>query len=273
MGNFQFRKPLFLSKTFVTAVGENKMGRVDDVAASREDFIRSRPGNLDYLLSKRFEWMNAFINKKDVGIEVGCGNGLSKLFIKSNNYALTDFVDFDWIDKKVDALNMPYENASQDFIISSNMIHHLAKPHLFFTECARVLKPGGVLIIQEVNGSFFMRVLLKLMKHEGYNYNVNPFDKNEICNDPMDLWSGNNVLPNLLFDNMEQFEEYFPFKCVKQGFAEFVIFPLSGGVTAKTKTIQLPKWGLIFFNTIDKIMIRFSKSTFALQRQIVLRKS
>lgn len=273
MENFKFKKPLFLSKTFVTADGENKMESVDDVAASRKDFIENRPGNLDYLLAKRYRWMNEYISQTDAGIEVGCGNGLSQLFINCEDYEITDFTDFEWIDRKVDALNMPYENASKDFIISSNMIHHLAKPHLFFTECHRVLKPGGKLIIQEVNGSLFMRTLLRLMKHEGYNYDVNPFDKNEICNDPKDLWSGNNVLPNLLFDNMQQFENHFPFKCLKQSFSEFTIFPLSGGVTAKTKTIQLPKFGLDFFNAFDKLMIGLSKNTFALQRQIVLQKS
>ncbi len=269
----KFKKPLFLSKPYQSETGANKMSQVDDVATSRKDFMANRPRNLEYLLSRRYEWMNQFINEKtDKGIEVGCGNGVSELYIKCDNYELTDFADFDWIDRKVDALNMPYENESLDFIVSSNMIHHLAKPHLFITESLRVLKPGGKLLIQEVNGSFFLRLVLKLMHHEGYNYDVNPFDKECICNDPEDLWSGNNVIPNLLFDNMQQFEAHFNFKSLHQSHSEFSIFPLSGGVTAKTKTIKLPMIMLNLFNTIDKILVAISKNTFALQRQIVLEK-
>lgn len=267
------KKPFFLSKTYWAAKGENKMQQVDDVQASRKDFIDNKPGNLSFLLEQRYGWMNKFILTNDVGIEVGCGNGLSEFFIHNKNLALTDFADFDWIDKKVDALAMPYSNDEMDYIISSNMIHHLAKPALFFKECERVLKPGGKLIIQEVNGSFFLRLILKLMKHEGYSYDVNPFNENEICNDPDDLWSGNNVIPNLIFDDKKQFEKHFPnFKEKYAAYNEFSIFPLSGGVTAKTKTIQLPLFILKAFAFFDKILIAILPNTFALQRKIVLEK-
>ncbi len=247
------------------------MQAVDDVKASRLDFIENRPGNLAFLLRKRYSWMNSFMEDKHEGIEVGCGNGLSKFFI-SNNYLLTDHADFEWIEKKVDALDMPYEPNSLDFIISSNMIHHLAKPVLFFRECNRVLKPGGSLIIQEINNSFFMRFILRIMKHEGYAYDVNPFNEEDICNDPADLWSGNNAIPNLLFDDKKKFEQHFPFHIIHQKFSEFFIFPLSGGVTAKTKTIQLPLWILKIIDLTDQCLITISRKTFALQQQIVLRK-
>lgn len=267
-----YKKPLFLNKQFIPKPDSNRMNQVDDVQASREDFIQNRPGNLSYLLEKRYAWMNQFIETNDVGIEVGCGNGLSEFFITNKNFSLTDFTNYSWIAKKVDALNMPYESNSLDFIVSSNMIHHLAKPSDFFNECLRVLKPKGKLIIQEINGSFFLRLILKLMNHEGYNYDVDPFDKNCICNDPENLWSGNNVLPNLLFDDMKHFESHFDFKCLYQSFNEFTIFPLSGGVTAKTKTIQLPRTILNMFNGLDNLLIGISKNTFALQRKIVLEK-
>jgi SAM-dependent methyltransferase len=266
------RKPFFLSKTFIPDAAQNKMSQVDDVAASRADFIRNRPGNLNYLLEKRYSWMNDYIGDQDRGIEVGAGNGVSRLFITKGSYEVTDYADFEWLDRKVDALNMPYEDGSLDFIISSNMIHHLAHPYQFLDECYRVLKPGGKLLIQEIHGSFFLRLILKLMKHEGYNFNVDPFDKSCVCNDPENLWSGNNVLPNLLFDDARKFEESFHFRIVEQHFSEFFIFPLSGGVTAKTKTIQLPRALLNFFNAIDNLLVSISKDTFALQRRIVLEK-
>ncbi|MFC1734106.1 class I SAM-dependent methyltransferase [candidate division KSB1 bacterium] len=266
------KKPLFLGSKFFPKKEENLMGTVDDVSASRENFISDRPNNLNFLLEKRYAWINDIISNEEKGIEVGCGNGLSKLFLSDKNYLLTDNSNYPWIDRKIDALHIPLCDASLDYIISSNMIHHLAKPYIFFNECSRVLKPGGKLIIQEINNSLFLRLILRIMRHEGYSYEVDPFDENSICNDPDDLWSGNNAIPNLLFDHMKKFENHFKYKCIFQKHTEFLIFPLSGGVTAKTKTIQLPLSILKLIHGIDRFLIRISKNTFALQRKIVLEK-
>lgn len=266
------RNPFLLSKKFYPPPGRNRMKNVDNVLESREYFLENRPGNLNFLLEQRYTWMNKFIASDQIGIEVGCGNGLSKEFITSNNYSVTDYTDYYWVDKKVDALSLPYANNSLDYIIGSNMIHHLSRPAVFFNECYRVLKPGGKLIVQEVNASFCMRLILKLMNHEGYDYNVNPYDEKEICNDPADLWSGNNALPNLLFDDKEMFESHFKFSYIKNSYTEFFIFLISGGVTAKVRTINLPVIVLRVVYVIDQVLIAVARDLFALQRQIVLMK-
>jgi ubiquinone/menaquinone biosynthesis C-methylase UbiE len=266
-------KPFILGKKFSPKVEKNKMMNVGKVLESREDFIKRKPNNLYFLLEKRYSWMNKYIPEDNTGIEVGCGNGLSKLFIKSKNYLLTDYSDYYWVDQKVDALDLPYKENSLDFIVSSNMIHHIATPYKFFAECKRVLKPNGLIIIQEVNASFFMRLILKIMNHEGYDYDVDPFDENAVCNDPTNLWSGNNALPNLIFDNKEKFEATFDFKFIKDTYSEFLVFIISGGVTAKTKTLNIPKPVLIGFYCIDKLLMLAAKNIFALQRQIVLQKN
>jgi SAM-dependent methyltransferase len=267
------KKPLLLSKSFFPDRNANKMKSVDDVVASRENFLKNKPNNLNFLLEKRYLWMNDWIKKNDIGIEVGCGNGLSALYIKSSNFTLTDNTNYSWVAVKVDALNMPYSNGSLDFIVSSNMIHHLAHPGIFFKECYRVLKPGGLIIIQEINASFFMRLVIRIMKHEGYNYDIDPFNDKIICNDPIDLWSGNNVIPNILFDDHIKFETHFHFSFVKKKYTEFIIFLISGGVTAKTKTVNLPRFLLEILHIIDNVLIFISKGIFALQHQVVLRKN
>src|SRR6185295_784219 len=100
-----------------------------------------------------------------------CGIGVSKLFLKNpKQLLLTDFTEDDWLDvKNVDALATPFEAENFDFVLSSNMIHHVPYPGKFFHEMHRILKPGGVLLIQEINASFFMRLILRLMRHEGYS--------------------------------------------------------------------------------------------------------
>lgn len=247
------------------------MSNEGDVRKAREDFLKHKPSNLAYLLEKRFVWMNRFIKEEESGIDAGCGTGLSKLFIRSSNFILTDFCDNDWVERKVDVLAMPFPESSLDYIVSSNMIHHLARPTLFFEECSRVLKNGGKLIIQEINGSLLMRLFLRLMRHEGYSYDVDVFDKESICNDPLDLWSANCVIPNLLFDDMKRFLAAFPyFQLIHHRYTECLIFPLSGGVIAKRKTVNLPLRVLRFIDALDDVLIHASTTVFPLQRQVVI---
>ena len=68
----------------------------------------------------------------------------------------------------------------------------------------RILKPGGHMIIQDVNCSKMLKLLLILMNHEGYDSTINVFDERNICTDPEDLWAGNNAIPNLLFDDINK---------------------------------------------------------------------
>ncbi len=264
------RKPLFLNKTFFPKQEEHKLEQVGDLKLARKRFFEEKPSNLYFLLDRRYTWMNEYIEEGAKGLEVGCGAGFSKAFIENKDFLLTDYTDDEWLYMKVDALNMPFEDSSMDYIVASNMIHHLSKPYLFFEECSRVLKPGGKMLIQDVNGSFFMRLILKMLNHEGFSYEVNPFDKTQECCDPENLWAGNNVINNLLFDDMKKFESEFPFKTRKKRYTEFLIFLISGGVTAKSPTIMLPKWMLRSVETIDKVLTGLLPGTFALQIQLVL---
>src|SRR5262249_33297704 len=155
--------------------------------------------NLRYLLRTRYDWMNRFIGVHDRGVEVGCGMGVSKDFIRASEYLLTDFAEHDFLDmRSVDAMNTPFENASLDFVVSNNMVPHLASPIRFLQEMARILKPGGRLLIQDINASLAMRAILRIMRHEGYSFEPDVFDPDVICTDPDDLWSANCAISNLL---------------------------------------------------------------------------
>jgi ubiquinone/menaquinone biosynthesis C-methylase UbiE len=214
--------------------------------------------------------MNRWIEPGTHGLEVGSGAGFSKLFISSANLMLTDVEPHPWIDQQVDGLAMPFPDSSFDFIVSSNMIHHVATPHRFFAECARVLRPNGRLIIQEINTSLAMRAILRIMHHEGYSYDVSVFEPDTICNDPRDPWSANCALPHMLFGDPRRFAETFPFRMLLRQNTEFLIFPLSGGVIAKTKTINLPPSILRLVDAIDNLLVAIAPDVFSLQMNVVL---
>lgn len=253
---------------------ENRMKNEGDVNGARKNFLNNPSNNLKFLVEQRYKWMNDYIDENSRGIEVGCGTGVSKFYIKSKNFILTDYCDNEWLDvKNVDSLHTPFENNSFDFVIAGNMIHHLPYPVKFFEEMNRILKPGGVLLIQEINASFFMRLFLRLMRHEGYSFKVDVFNENLACTDPKDLWSANCAIPNLLFDDKDKFKrEISYFEIISNRYSEFFIFLNSGGVIAKIFYIPLPWFLLKIAKAFDDILTKGFSNIFALQRKVVLKK-
>jgi SAM-dependent methyltransferase len=243
------------------------------LSVARSRFLSKRPSNLNFLLEKRYQWMNKYFANKSSIYEVGCGAGFSKVFIDNKNLKLTDVKLQDWVDLEVDALNMPFKDNSVGAILASHMIHHLATPYVFFKEVNRVLEPGGMLIIHDINTSFLMRLMLRVMRHEGYSYDVDVFSKNTIANRPEDPWSANCAIPELLFEDEDKFEFAFPnFKIIRNRKCEGFIFPLSGGVIAKTFTINLPKFMLKLIAAFDAFSISLLPKIFANGREVVLQK-
>ena len=123
---------------------ENRMKSIANTKIARELYFSSKSTNVRFLLDKRFSWMNNFIQDKDIGIEVGSGAGFSKEFIKNENFKLTDLGNDDHLDfKNIDAQNTGFESESFDYVIASNMIHHIPFPIKFFNEMNRILKKKG----------------------------------------------------------------------------------------------------------------------------------
>jgi SAM-dependent methyltransferase len=261
-------------KTYFPEHSSNRMGHEGDVVNARKVYLSGSNKNLENLLKNRFTWMNAFVKSSDEGIELGAGIGASRDFIVTKGFILSDFLDSDWLDEKnVDALNTKFPSQSFDFVIASNMVHHLAFPSKFFDECQRILKPGGKLIVQEIHTSLIMRVILRAMRHEGFDETINVFDDSKACNQPSDPWSANCSIPKLLFSNHKKFESAHPgWKVVHDKQVECLQFLNSGGVVAKTYYVPLNRFFLHVQDKIDEILCYAAPSFFALQRQTVLQK-
>lgn len=223
-------------------------------------------------LRSRYEWMNGYIENGNTVIEIGAGAGFSEFYL-SQRPILTDAVTNPWIDRVLDATNMDLRNESVDVIIASHNIHHFYSPYKFFMECKRVLKPGGKILIQELNTSLALRLLLRLMRHEGFSYDVNVFDRDEIVNDPSDLWSANCAVPEMLFESAPEFERVFSgLKVIRNEMGEFLLFPLSGGVISKTPVPELPHIVLKAVKIVDKILTAGFPTIFAMGRSVVITK-
>jgi len=250
------------------------MSHQGDLDNAREVYVNGQNKNLRFLLASRSFWMNNFISKDFVGVELGAGIGASRDYVECQKLILTDFNDSPWLDEKnVDALHTNFADESFDFILASNMIHHLAFPRKFFNECSRILKPGGLLLVQEIHTSLFMRIILRLTRHEGFDETVEVFDETVACNDPSDPWSANCAVPKLLFKNHGVFESHFQdWQVVYDEYVEFLQFLNSGGVVAKTKYLKLGPRALKFESFLDRVICRAFPQIFSLQRRLVLRK-
>ena len=110
---------------------ENKMKHLANTQVAIK-YYKSKNNNLDFLLKKRFNWMNNFIKVNDFGIEVGSGVGFSKDYIKNKNFKISDISSEDHLDyKNIDAQNTGFADESFDFVIASNMVHHVPYPIKF----------------------------------------------------------------------------------------------------------------------------------------------
>tara|TARA_B100000963_G_scaffold294238_1_gene264832 strand:+ start:582 stop:977 length:396 start_codon:yes stop_codon:yes gene_type:complete len=106
-----------------------------------------------------------------------------------------------------------------------------------FKISGKKLADGGLILIQDINTSFFMRLLLYLMSHQSFSYNHNIFDES-----------------------------------LKKSLNEFLLFPLSGGVIAKYEKVESPFFVLKLIDLFDRAMLFFFPKLFALRRSVVLKK-
>jgi SAM-dependent methyltransferase len=264
---------MLLHGPYFPAHDDNRMASEGDTTAARRRFLSTRFRNLEALLSHRFSWMNEHVRPGDKVVEFGCGAGFLPLYLTKGDITLTDVVKNEWVDEIADAMNPPFAPGSIDVIVCSHMMHHMAKPVTFLKLVHPLLKPDGRIIIQEINTAFFMRLLLRIMRHEGWSYDVDVFNENEVTNDPGDPWSANCAIPELLFGSTEDFEAKVPgYKIVKNELNECLLFPASGGVIAKTPVPELPTVILKALGGLDRILVGVAPGLFAFGRSIVLQR-
>ncbi len=264
-----------ISKKIQFSSDKNKMNSIANTKIARELYYSAKHQNVKFLLEKRFSWMNKFINNEDTGIEVGSGAGFTRDFIKNKNFKLTDLGNDDHLDfKDVDAQNTNFDNNSFDYVIASNMIHHVPFPMKFFREMNRILKKNGKLIIFDAHCSLTFQIVTAIMKHEGFDFTLNVWDEQNPKSDENDAWHGNIAVPHLIFDDKNGFNQNLGnfFKVEYDNFTECLIFLNSGGVTSKTKCIPMNRFFLSILDFIDKILVRIFPNIFGMGRRIVLKK-
>ncbi len=242
---------------------------------NRKRILSNKNRNLIYLLEKRFNWMEKYLRGKKIIVELGSGNGCIKKIVDKKNIILTDIIKYPWIDKKVDMkkvnLGKKYLKKVDIFIINHSL-HHCSSPYSTLKNMGNYLKKNGYVLINEPETSFFLKLIQILLDDEGWSLKAKVFNKKNIFN-PKSPWISNTAVAQLLFKDNNKFKKKFPeYNIIENRLTEFFIFLNSGGVNSSFFHLKLNSFFLKFFNIIDKILIFFLPSIFALNRIIVLKK-
>jgi SAM-dependent methyltransferase len=268
------RKLRLLGGPFFADKNRQRLRNSSDLIASREAELTSSFNNLRYLLRSRYDWMKPWIKDGDVVVEIGSGSGFAPRYLERDTIILTDIVANDWLDIVMDGTKIAFGDATVDVLVASNALHHFPRPMAFLNEAQRILRPGGLLLLNEAYCSLLLRAALRVAQHEGYSFDVDVFDPDATANDPQDPWSGNNAVSNLLFDRKAEFEARVPgLRVLLDAPHESLLFLASGGVTAKLPVPELSTTTLDAIAFLDRMLVRAAPGLLALSRRTVLQKT
>ena len=249
-----------LPKKVVNEHSENRLKNEGNITSSLNKIYQNK--NLDFLLKKRFSYIEKNLGKDDLVLELGSGAGHSKKYIKNVNLKTSDITNYDFLDfKNLDCLNIPFKDESFDCVFSLSLIHHITNPIKLFNEVGRILKKNGKYIILDVNLSFFLKLIIILTKTEKYDLNVNIYDKNINLTDIKDPFDSNNAVPSLIFEDFEKFNKNlnYNFEIKDLHYKEFFTFVNSGGVVIDAPYVPMNNFFLKLFNNFDNFLSIFRK--------------
>lgn len=168
-------------------------------------------------------------------LEIGGGTGNLKAF--ASDVVCTDIVPLPWLDAAADAQALPFAPGAFANIVAVDVLHHIERPVRFLEEAARVLHPGGRLILVEPAITPLSWIFYTLFHPEPVRMNADPLEEGR--GDPgWKPFDANQAIPTLLFGrDHERLQRRFPNLRVAH-FERLSLFayPLSGGFRS---------WGLI----------------------------
>jgi len=132
--------------------------------------------------------------KGAVILDLGCGSGGNKKYLESIGFHNVVPVDFmsPGADYLVDAHRLPFAPETFDMVLTTATLEHFYNPYIAYTEMARVLKPGGMLI---ATGSFWDKW------HSDSCFHCTPGGIDLLCRfaglELCDMWSGWGFIPSV----------------------------------------------------------------------------
>jgi SAM-dependent methyltransferase len=144
----------------------------------RKEELRERfyPPHFRGMYDRFSDVIHEYVRKGDVMLDAGCGSGrvFQYHFDETQRPRLivgVDMTDEPQGNRNIDAAGradlgaLPFRDNTFDIAISSHVAEHLTQPERVFAELARVLKPGGRLLILTPNRWHYVTISSALLPH------------------------------------------------------------------------------------------------------------
>lgn len=162
-------------------------------------------------------------------LEVGGGSGNLKSFLPG--LVSLDVIETEWSDVRADAHALPFRDASFSNVMLVDVLHHLRSPGAFLGEAARVLEPGGRLLMIEPAITPMSYPALKWLHPEPVRMSVDPFVDPHAGRHTGRAFDANQAIPTLIFGRFRgALERRVPeFQLDEVHWLSLIAYPLSGG--------------------------------------------
>jgi SAM-dependent methyltransferase len=178
-------------------------------------------------------------------LELGTGAGFLREMVPG--LITSDVLHIPDLDVVLDAHHMPFGSGSLRAVVMIDVLHHLPRPHVFFSEAARCVRPGGVVVMIEPWVTPWSRLIYSKLHHEPFHP-----EAEEWGFPPSGPLSGaNGALPWIIFRrDRERFDREHPEWQVKTVEPDMPIsYLLSGGVSMRSFA---PGWMFRIVRTLER---------------------
>ncbi len=164
------------------------------------------------------------------GTTIEIGGGIGNLKQRLGEVVATDIQFAPWLDCVADAQRLPFAAGAAANIVMVDVLHHLEFPAVFFREAARVLRPGGRVLMVEPAITFGSTLFYRLFHHEPVRTSADPLADGTPDPD-RDPYDSNQAIPTILVTrDRARFHARFPeLRIARVVWFALAAYPLSGG--------------------------------------------
>jgi SAM-dependent methyltransferase len=164
------------------------------------------------------------------GLTVELGGGIGNLKQRLDDVVSTDIQFGHWLDCVADAQRLPFADGFVSNIVMVDVLHHVEFPINFFREAARVLRPGGRIVMVEPAITWGSTLFYRLLHHEPVVTSADPLASG-VPDPKRDPYDSNQAIPTLIATrDRARFHQRFPDLRIRRvDWFSFASYPMSGG--------------------------------------------